>query len=398
MNNRIYLTLLLFFFSFPLLAQPIPKIDGSTIETDALDEEIQRLQKAANVHGLSISIVSSDRILFQKSYGYRNIKSKELLKHTHNFYAASLSKPLFAFMVMKLVDSGELDLDKPLVEYLDDPLPSYTFKHGYEGYQDLASDGRYKDITARMCLAHTTGFPNWRYIGNSGINMENPLLIESDPGTVYSYSGEGIQLLQFVVEKITKKSLEELAQAYVFEAFGMEMTSFLWQERFDSNYAIGHVKKKKGLERRKRNEEYAAGSMDTTPEDYTKFIQAILAQQGLSEAAYEEMFRPQIRIRSKQQFGKERLKETDENDAIKLSYGLGWGMYETPHGKAVFKEGHIRGWEHQVILYPSQNIAIILMSNSSHAEGIFKEAIELAMGDSWMPWYWENFIPYNAKE
>jgi len=171
MNSRIYLTLLLFFLSFSLQAQSIPRIDGSTIKVDELDAQFRRLQSAANVHGISIAIVSSDRIFFQKSYGYLNIKTRQALEHTHNFYAASLSKPLFAFMVMKLVDSGELDLDKPLVEYLDDPLPSYKFKHGYEGYQELENDDRYKKITARMCLAHTSGFPNWRYISNSGINM-----------------------------------------------------------------------------------------------------------------------------------------------------------------------------------------------------------------------------------
>ncbi|MBD8490167.1 serine hydrolase [Echinicola sp. CAU 1574] len=397
MKSTLSFLIVLLLFTPQIHAQNIKRIDNSTIPVEALDSNFGRLQREANVHGLTISIITKDSILFQKPYGSRNLKEKQPLGMSHNFYAASLSKPVFAFIVMKLVDAGVIDLDKPLVEYLDRPLPSYTFKETYEGYQDLSSDERYKKITARMCLSHTTGFPNWRYIGNSGINMNKPLEIESAPGTYYSYSGEGIQLLQFVVEQVTKKRLEELAQTYVFEPFNMTMTSFLWQDRFETNYAVGHYGKKKVLERRKRNQEYAAGSMDTTPQDYAKFIQAMLAKKGLSATAYEDMFSPQISITATQQFGNNRWKITEENKNINLSYGLGWGIYETPYGKAIFKEGHMDGWEHYAIFYPSKNIGMVIMCNSSNGEGIFKELLEIAMGDRWMPWYWENFIPYDVK-
>jgi CubicO group peptidase (beta-lactamase class C family) len=391
-----YIILLLFIIISPkTYSQSIERIDNSIISTTVLDKEIQRLKNAGNVHGLTISIVTKDSILFQKAYGSRNLKEKQTLKTSHNFYAASLSKPLFAFIVMKLVDIGKIDLDKPLVEYLENPIYSYEFQHDYENFKDLKDDKRYEKITARMCLSHTTGFPNWRYIGKFGMNMEKPLEIEFEPGTFYSYSGEGIQLLQFVVEQITKKGLEELAQEYVFKPFKMNMTSFLWQEKFDTNYAVGHYKKRKTLERRKRKEEYAAGSMDTTPEDYTKFIQAILAEKGLSKTMFEEFFKPQIQIESKQQFGKNRLIKTTENRDIELSYALGFGTYKTPYGKAIFKEGHSPGWEHYTIFYPSQNLGIIIMTNSSNGESIFKELLEISTRDKWMPWYWENFTPYN---
>lgn len=379
-------------------AQSINRIDNSSLTISFLDAEIERLKDAGNVHGLTVSIVTKDSLLFQKAYGSRNLKEKQSLKTSHNFYAASLSKPLFAFVVMKLVEAGKIDLDKPLVEYLENPIYTYKFQNDYEDYKDLEDDKRYEKITARMCLSHTTGFPNWRYLGTSGINMEKPLQIEFDPGTFYSYSGEGIQLLQFVVEHITKQRLEDLAQEHVFRPFKMNMTSFLWQERFETNFAVGHYKKRKTLKRRKRNVEYAAGSMDTTPEDYAKFIQAMLAQKGLSEAMYREFFKPQIHIESKQQFGENRLIKTAANKNIELSYALGFGTYKTPYGKAIFKEGHIKGWEHYTVFYPSHDLGLIIMSNSSNAESIFKELVEISLADRWMPWYWENFIPYDANK
>ena len=134
---------------------------------------------------------------------------------------------------------------------------------------------------------------------------------------------------------------------------------------------VGHHKKKKVLNRRKRDQEYAAGSMETTPEDYAKFIQAMLRGENLSQEAFEEMISPQIAITSKQQFGKNATVETDENKDIGLSYGLGWGIYNTPHGKAVFKEGHLEGWEHFTVFYPDQKTGILIMTNSSNGESIF---------------------------
>ena len=385
------------FASYASYGQFINRIDDTRIAVDSLDFHLRRLQTAANVHGMAVSIFTADSVLFQKAYGSRNLSLQLPLETSHNFYAASLSKPLFAYIVMKLVDSGDIDLDKPLVDYLDKPLPSYQFTHDYQGYQDIANDDRYKQITARMCLSHTSGFPNWRYIGKTGIKMNRPLEIESDPGSVYSYSGEGIQLLQFVVEQVTGENLEELARMYVFKPFEMAMTSYTWQERFEDNFAVGHIKKRKSLDRRKRDELYAAGSMDTTPEDYTSFLQAMLIGEGLSTEAYEEMLKPQIQINALQQFGNNRFKDTDENKEIQLSYGLGWGLYLTPYGKAVFKEGHIDGWEHYTIFYPEINIGLLIMTNSSKGESIFKEVVERAMGDIWMPWYWENYIPYDLK-
>lgn len=213
----------------------------------------------------------------------------------------------------------------------------------------------------------------------------------------YSYSGEGIQLLQFVVEQITKQGLEELAQQYVFGPFEMEMTSFLWQERFEGNYALGHYKKKKVVTKNKRNREYAAGSMETTPADYAKFIQAMLQGGQLETGALNEMITPQIEIVSTQQFGPNNWKKTDSNKDIALSYGLGWGLYTTPYGKAVFKEGHINGWEHYAVFYPENDLGILIMTNSSNGESIFKELLEVAVGDSWMPWYWENYFPYDFR-
>ncbi len=391
----IYFFILTLFYSPVINAQKITRLDGSDISVSQLTKEIQDLTTKGKVHGLTISIVSKDSLLYQNAFGYKDINQATNLNVNHGFYAASFSKSVFAYIVMKLVDQGQIDLDEPLETYLDKPLTEYEFKETYEGYQNLKNDPRYKKITARMCLSHTSGLPNWRYIGKFGINMEKELEIEFDPGTYYSYSGEGIYLLHFIVEQITGKDLEELAQEFVFKPMDMKMTSFVWHDRFEDNRAKGHYKKKKTVPLRKRRQSNAAGSMETTPVDFALFIQSMLSRKGLSAEAFNDMISSQIKITSKQQFGSNRMVETDANKNIDLSYGLGWGIYKTPYGKAVFKEGHLRGWEHYCLFYPDNNLGIVIMTNSANGESIFKPLLKVALGDKWMPWYWEGFYPYN---
>ena len=115
-------------------SQIIKRLEGSELSLEALDSRFKHLQKQANVHGPTISVVTKNSKLFQKAYGSRTLREDQPLEISENFYAASLSKPLFAFIVMKLVDFEVIDLDRSLVEYLDEPLPSYRFKETYEGY------------------------------------------------------------------------------------------------------------------------------------------------------------------------------------------------------------------------------------------------------------------------
>jgi CubicO group peptidase (beta-lactamase class C family) len=109
------------------------------------------------------------------------------------------------------------------------------------------------------------------------------------------------------------------------------------------------------------------------------------------------MFTPNIKINSKKQFGPMSLEKTNANDSIGLNYGLGWGILKSPYGNGYFKEGHAEGFQHYSILFPEKRIGILLMSNSDNAESIFKEVLELGIGDTYTPWYWEDYIPYDLK-
>ena len=371
--------------------QTINRIDGTGITVDSLQNRIKYLIKTANITGLAVSVFNNNQPIFSKTFGMADVKKKIPLEPTSVMYAASLSKLVFSYLVMQLVAEKKLDLDKPLVSYLDSALVDYKMSEG-AGYQDLKNDNRYKKITARMCLDHTTGFPNFREL-----TPDKKLRIITDPGSRYRYSGEGIELLQFVIEKITGENYETLAEERVFKPLHMENTSQVWQQRFEDHICYGYNAKGKPYPLFKRGEANAAGSMSTTLEDFTKFYTALIQNQGITPQNFEEMTRKQVDIRSKRQFGPLTDKDGPDNDAIALGYGLGGGVFKTPYGGAFFKEGHGNGWQHYTIYYPTQKIGIIIMTNSDNGESIFKELLALAIGDVCTPWQWENYIPYDKK-
>jgi CubicO group peptidase (beta-lactamase class C family) len=288
-------------------------------------------------------------------------------------------------MVMQLVEEGALSLDKPVYQYLPKPLPEY------DEYKDLAGDDRYKKITARMALDHTTGLPNWRWFED-----DRKLKIHFEPGSRYAYSGEGLVVLQLMVETITKKPLEELMRERVFQPLGMMRTSMVWIDAFESDYANGYDEEEKSLGPQKRKRAGAAGSMLTTPSDFATFMQAVLQGKGLSKKSREEMLSPQIEIHSKHQFPPFSPETTEENKPIRLSMGLGWGLYWTPYGKAFFKGGHDDGWRNYTVCFDDAKIGIVIMTNSSNGESIYKELLETLLKNTYTPIEWEGFTPYNA--
>jgi len=372
----------------------IKKIDDSTIGEAQLDEKIKLLINEANVTGLALTIFNDNEIAYQKAFGYSNIETKDTLDINHIFYGASLSKAVFGYLISQLVVENKIDLDKPINSYFDIELPEIPIDKEFRKLDDLKVDDRYKRITTRMCLSHTTGFPNWRWINNPGEKLK----IGFEPGTNYSYSGEGIMLSQWLVEHVTKEKMEDLAKDKIFIPLQMDNTDYLWRTEFKEHFCYGHSSEEEKLPKDIEVEDAAAaGSMETTLVDYSKFLVHILKLYSEDSELTRMLFDPNIRIKSKSQFGPLAQQETNENDAIELSYGLGWGLLKSEYGIGAFKEGHGEGFQHYSILFPEKKIGVVILSNSDNAERIFKDLLELSIGDIYTPWKWENYVPYYQK-
>ena len=197
----------------------------------AIDAEVNKLMTRTSAKGMAVAVIDHGKVGYVHAYGIRNAKGDPLTADTV-MYGASLTKTVFAYTVMQLVDQGKLKLDAPIKDDLDKPLPSYgpdpVFPDKYGPYKDLADDPRWEKITPRMALTHSTGFSNFWFI-----EPDQKLHIHFEPSTHFSYSGEGFILLQFVVEHGRKAQglgldVGDLTKA-IFDRLGMHRTSLVWR-------------------------------------------------------------------------------------------------------------------------------------------------------------------------
>ena len=341
--------------------------------------------QAAHVTGLGIALFAHGEPVYVHAYGERDTEQHLAMTADTIMLAASLTKAAFAYLVMQLVDDGLVDLDRPIRDYLGTSVAQVPH------YSDLAGDPRADRLTARMLLDHTSGFANWRRYDEGG-----KLSIHFEPGSRFAYSGEGIALLQRVVEAITHTPLDQLMTTRVFQPLGMTRTAMTWEPRFEADAANGYDSSGQSLGPKRRKRADAAGSMLTTLADYARFMSAVLRGVGLRPATRAQMVSRQIAIESAHQFPTLAPATTTANRAIELGYGLGWGVYKTPRGRAFFKEGHDDGWQHYAVGFDGGS-GLLVMTNSDHGESIYKPLLETVLANPYTPIEWEGYTPYDQQ-
>lgn len=317
----------------------------------SLDAYIPQLLDSASIPGLSLAVIRDGKIAYVHGYGVKSVETKEKVTPATVFDAASLSKPVFAYAVLKMVDAGLIDLDKPLYQYLP--------------YDDIKRDERYKQITARMALSHSSGFPNWRG-GDS-------LRIHFQPGQRFSYSGEGFVYLQKVVEKITGKPLNEVMQEKVFKPLRMNNSSYTWQKNLEQNFAIPHDGLANIKEKNKPEKANAAYSLQTTAPDYATFILAILNETGLQKKSVSEMLNAQIPV-------PEELFNPASPASKAVSWGLGLGLQKASDGDAFWHWGDNNVFKCYVVAYKKEKKGVVYFTNSYNGLSIAREIVRNTVG------------------
>ena len=359
----------------------------------AADDPVPGLMKAADVPGLAVAVIRNGKVVSVKAYGYRDVEKKLPLTTDTVMYAASLTKAAFSYALMGLVDEKKLDLDASIATDLPKPLPDY------DKYADLKGDERWKKLTPNLLLSHRSGFPNFRFWPpGKDFDDKAPLKFYQEPGTKYGYSGEGINLLQFVIENGKGIDVGTLMQDRLFKPFGMTRTSMTWRDDFAANNTVGYDMDGKAIEHKQRGSVRATGSMDTTIHDYANLVAAMVRGDGLSKATYATWLKPVVRIHSVQQFPTMGAPDSNDNDSISLGYAMGVGTFDSPRGPAFFKGGHDDGTNNLALCLARSRDCVLLMSNSSNGESIFPQLIEATLGPVCFPWYWAGYIPFDHPE
>ena len=294
------------------------------------------------IPGMSLAIISKGKMVYAKGFGFANLEVRKPVNVETNFEAASMSKPVFSFYVQKLANQGVIDLDRPLYEY----LPS----------SDI-NDERYKKITARMVLSHTTGLPNWRE------NVQMQLAFE--PGSAFSYSGEGYMYLAKVIAHLRKRSLSDLDDDFQREvAIPLKLKNFhfILTEKTKDNMATGYQEGRAVLDDRDRQSFDPAGGMFANVTNYAAFAIQLMKKRK----AYPALFTPIVTLKA--------------DDPVRQYFGIdGWTA-----GLAVIKAdattnfwhgGNNLGYTSSFMIDPGNQFGYVYFTNSDQANAM-KQIIE----------------------
>lgn len=342
-----------------------------------LERTIPRLMEDAVVPGLSIAIIEDGKLSWNRGFGVKDNASKEPVDSNTVFSAASVSKTVFAYAVMKLCERGVLNLDTPLTKYTPERF--------------LESDPRLDLITPRHVLSHTTGFQDWR----SG---DKPLKIDFTPGERWQYSGEGYSYLQSVVThlmghvdpsscdtfeaglKVCATDIDSYMKTNLLVPFGMDSSSYVWIDAYEHQAARPHDVKGTPLERRKPTaiaaaRYAAAGQLQTTATDYAKFLIEVINPKEsdvfrLNTTSLGEMLRPQVRVNS-----------GDRSKHItSISWCLGWELDrweldDKRKGDVINHSGANSGFQAYAAASVRRKSAFVIMTNSDNGSKVIENLV-----------------------
>lgn len=358
----------------------------------AIDREVAQVMSRTGAKGLAIAVIDGGEVAYTRAYGVRNAKGDPLATDTV-MYGASLTKTVVAYTTMRLVDQGRIALDTPLADDLDKPLPEYDpeaiYPEKYGPYRDLAADPRWKRITPRMVLTHSTGFANFSWLEPDG-----KLRIHFEPGSRYAYSGEGLILLQFAIDNGRRSQglgvdLGELVRENVFEPLGMTRTSLTWRDDFAGNLADAWNDQGEPVAHDERSKVRAAGSMDTTIADLARFAAALVGCRGLAPASCAEITRPQLPITTRSQFPTLQDPLPPGQRRADLAAGLGVVVFDGPQGHGFYKGGHDEQTGNTLVCLQAKRRCVLLLANDVRAEAGFAELVRFVLGETGVPYDWE---------
>ena len=318
------------------------------ISFSKMDAFLKSEMDSIGIPGLSFALINDGQIIFHRALGVTNVENNQRISNETIFDAASMTKTPFSFLVMRLAEKGILDLDKPLFTYLP--------------YPDIAHDKRYKLITARMVLSHTTGFPNWRFF-----NANGKLDIKFTPGTQFLYSGEGYEYLAKVIAHlmgIQRNDLQELFNEEIAKPLGMDKTYFTWNSWLEEHRATGHVDGKVaegyGIDSENPNF-YASYSMQTEAANYAKFLIGMMNERVLKKESYDDMLKVQF---------------PNAYEDGERQWGLGIAITRTEFGEQYSHGGFNLSFSSEFMFNKKQKFGYVFFTNCNKGSDLNKKLLK----------------------
>ncbi|MFY7866734.1 serine hydrolase domain-containing protein [Roseateles sp.] len=314
------------------------------------------------VPGASLALLHEGKLAWSGQFGQCEAGHERPVQANTVFEAASLSKPLFAYLVLQAVQAGQIELDRPVLDY----LPQELWRPPQTGQ---------RMITARMLLSHRSGLPNWRSAADESLQT---LQLAHEPGDRFLYSGEAYFYLQRVIEHITGTGLQALAEKALFKPLGMSNSAFSLTPKLMGLRARGHDELGQVLPEQDYQDANAAYTLYTTPADYAMFVAELLrpshdTPHALKSASIQAML-AHVTIAT----DREPIERPGLQQGPTVFWGLGWAINTNVQGDIAYHTGtNSTGFRNYCQFSPSRGSGFILMSNGLRGNELWRQLMPL---------------------
>jgi len=340
-----------------LQAQALAAPQWSEASAEKIEANLSSLMQESGAAGMALGVVLDHELVFASGYGVRELGENNPITERSVFHWASVSKPLVATAVMQLVERDQLALD----DRLADLLPYFRM-----------ADHRYRDITVRQLLTHTSGMSDvedyeWSNPQFDDEALKRWALEQSDaellfaPGTSREYSNLGFELLGLIVQEVSGVSFEQYMQEEIFQPLEMRESSFVANQIDPALRTTGHI----GTPTRRVADAYPynrrhapSSTLNTNVVDMGNFAKAMLnhgvleGTRILGEETLALMWSPVW---------------TDPEDPNRQA-SLGWNVGRRWGGLQIASHGgHDDGFRSFLAIVPEEGVAVFVASNDDNA-------------------------------
>ncbi len=298
-----------------------------------LHRQMQQLATRYGICGMALAVLERGQL--KNTDAVQGCASAHPVGPDSAFEAASLSKPVFAYSVLKLVQQQKLALDAPVLSYLPQGYQHAQAPHLAQSPADTVSDPRLKAVTVRMALNHTTGLPNW---------ARGPLGFSGEPGHQWQYSGEGYVLLQRAVEAVTQEDLDTFMTRQVFVPLGMTHSAYTHRSSIAAKLLPGTNRQGVARPPRPFGVPVSAFSLYTNAQDYGRFLAALLRD----ERTLRQIVESPVPV----------------NARLGISWGLGWGVEQHGDERVLWHWGNNPGYRAFVMVSAQSGNGFVMFTNS----------------------------------
>jgi CubicO group peptidase (beta-lactamase class C family) len=333
--------------TFTQVTPPAPVTTARYADARAHAHKIGNELLGRGIPGLAIAVAVDGRVVFAEGFGYADLEQRVPAWPETKFRIGSISKPLTAVALMQLVEQRKIDLDAPVEKY----VPSFPDKGAR--------------ITPRLLAGHLAGIRHYQddefliakhydsIVEGLKIFKDDPLV--APPGTKYSYSTYGFNLLSAVVESASGETFLDYMQRHVFDALGLVHTTadenrrlVDQRSRFYSRATGGDLENAPYVD---NSYKWAGGGFLSTPEDVVRFGSALLQPGFLTADSLSLLFSSQKTIAGQE-----------------TGYGIGWAIQKSQRGQRIYQHsGGSVGGSCQMIIYPETRVVVALLTNLGEA-------------------------------